>query len=562
MMHFFPKPYPDELLYSVLARYSKEVGNIKTISNIEDMFGSRNVIASPELPGKLDMLLLNIPDNRLTSDYIIQKHTMFPYIASFLPENRAREISTLMKNGQVSLIYNKSGLISSCSFTQNRQFRYCPKCMKEDILNFGEMYWRRLHQITGVWVCSKHKVPLLNSSVYMRGAYRQSFIAANEENCVSNEGIGFSSDTAEKLLMIAEDVEQILTREFTFQNVDKHKFLYMQKLIDLRYANLNGMIHQKRLRNEMLEFWGEEVLRYLQCPIESDKDCSWLNTLVRENSIPSQPIRHILICRFLGINIIELLGYRDSFLNHKDSWEEKLLSLVNEGLSIREIAKTIDSTPKTVRKYMDKFGIEQCWINNGGGKYIKTPFTQTSEFAERRDDSRERWLQLIKENPNLSRNKLKKLDETLYTRLYRYDKEWLEVHSPSIKMTRQSYWDMKDAELLPKVFAVVNDMYCGKPERILWTTVGGKLGIGGWFSKRKDKMPQVSAFLEKRVETLQEFQLRKLKWAIGELEKEGVMITKWKLLEKAGVKQRYVSDINDRVREMLNDKGYDTNLLD
>nr|WP_294487050.1 TnsD family Tn7-like transposition protein [uncultured Anaerosporobacter sp.] len=562
MMHYFPKPYPDELLYSVLARYSKEAGNINTISNIEDMFGSRNVISSPELPGKIDMLISSLPDYQYTSDYFIHTHTMFPYISSFLPEDRAREVSALMKEGHVSLIYNKSGLISSCSINQNRQFRFCPECMKEDILNLGETYWHRLHQITEVLICPKHKVPLHKSRVLMRGAYRQSFIAADDENCISNEAIGFSPEASEKLFMISENVQQVLMREFTYQNVNEHKFLYMQKLIDLRYANLNGMIHQKRLRNAMLGFWGEEVLRYLQCPIEPDKDCSWLNSLVRENSIPAQPIRHLLLCRFLGMDIAELLDYQDGGQNHKDIWEDKLLSLVNKGLSIREIAKIIDSTPKTVRKYMDKFGIEQFWINNGGGKYIKIPFTQTPEFVERRDDAREKWLQLIKENPDLSRNKVKKLDETLYTRLYRYDKEWVYAHSPTTKASRQSYWETKDAELLPKVIAVVDDMYCGKPERILWTNVGGKLGIGGWFTKRKDKMPQVRAFLEKRVETLQEFQIRKLKWAIDELEMEGETATKWKLLEKAGVKPRYISDIRKEVGRILEEKGCDSSLLD
>lgn len=562
MMHFFPTPYPDELLYSVLARYCKQSGNVDSIYNIDDLFGSRNVVASPELPGKLDMLVSNLPDYQYTSEYFIQKHTMFPYVASFLPEDRAREISALMKDGQVSLIYNKSGLISSCSINQNRQFRYCSECMKEDIKNMGETYWHRLHQITEVLICPKHKVPLHNSRVLMRGAYRQSFIAADEENCILNEAIDFSLSTTKKLIMIAEDAQQILTREFTYQNVDKHKFIYLQKLIDLKYANLNGMVHQKKLRNAMLEFWGEESLRNLQCLIESDKDCSWLNSLVRENSIPAQPIRHLLLCRFLGMDIIELLNNQDVGQKHKDLWEEKLLSLVNKGLSIREIAKIMDSTPKTVRMYMDKFGIEQFWISNGGGKYIKTSFVNTPEYTERRDKAREVWLQLTKENPDLSRNKLKKLDETLYTRLIRYDKEWVAAHSPTIKMTRQSYWETKDAELLPKVMAVVNDMSCGKPERILWTTVGGKLGIGGWFSKRKDKMPQVRAFLEKKVETLQEYQIRKLQWAIDELEMEGETLTKWKLLEKAGVKPRYISDIRREVGRILEEKGGDSSLLD
>lgn len=187
MMHYFPKPYPDELLYSVLARYSKEAGNIKSISNIDDMYGSRNVISSPELPGKMNMLISNLPDNRYTADYFIKEHTLFPYVASFLPESRAREVYNLMKDGEASLIYNKSGYISSGEITQNRTFRFCPECFKEDIRNYTEVYWHRIHQITEVWVCPQHKLPLQDSTVSMRGSYRQSFAPANEDNCISSD---------------------------------------------------------------------------------------------------------------------------------------------------------------------------------------------------------------------------------------------------------------------------------------------------------------------------------------------------------------------------------------
>jgi nuclear transport factor 2 (NTF2) superfamily protein len=168
---------------------------------------------------------------------------------------------------------------------------------------------------------------------------------------------------------------------------------------------------------------------------------------------------------------------------------------------------------------------------------------------------------LIKENPDLSRNKLRKVNETLYYRLTRYDKEWVDAHSPIIRFTRQPYWEIKDAELLPKVIAVVNEMYSGKPERVLWNTVGGKLGIGGWFVKRKDKMQKVKAFLDEKVETLQEFQLRKLEWAIDELIKEGASVTKWNLLEKAGIKERYIANNYTRIKEILLRYGINIDLL-
>ena len=115
--------------------------------------------------------------------------------------------------------------------------------------------------------------------------------------------------------------------------------------------------------------------------------------------------------------------------------------------------------------------------------------------------------------------------------------------------------------MLPQVKEVVSKMQDGKPERIRWTTIGGKLGINGWFSKRKDKLPKVKAYLDPIEETLQDFHIRKIKWAIEELESEGESISKWKLIEKSGVNVRYIADIKDRVRHLLSEKGYDEDLL-
>ena len=102
----------------------------------------------------------------------------------------------------------------------------------------------------------------------------------------------------------------------------------------------------------------------------------------------------------------------------------------------------------------------------------------------------------------------------------------------------------------------------GKPERIIWTSVGGRLGINGWFSKRKDKLPQVKAYLDAEQETLQDFRVRKIKWVMEALESEGVNISKWKLIEKSGVNLRYIAEIKDKVGQVLKESGYDEDLLD
>lgn len=338
----------------------------------------------------------------------------------------------------------------------------------------------------------------------------------------------------------------------------------MEKLIEKGFANLNTMVHQKKLRKSIYEFWGEEVLNLLQSPINLNKDCLWLSSLIRDNKITSQPIRHLLVTRTLGIKTIDLLDNKliNIEKDHKEQWDDKLIELSKQGLSIREIAKELDSTPKTIRKNIDRLGIEPFWKYNGGGMFIYKDYKDTDDFKIRQKTARVKWLDLMKKNPKLSRNNLRKIDEGVYTWLIRNDSEWLNNNVPTIKNKYKPIdWNQRDEELLPQVKEIVIRMQEGNPERVLWTTIGGKLGINGWFSKRKDKLPKVKAYLDSIEETLEDFHIRKIKWAIDELENEGLIITKWKVIEKSGVNVRYIADIKDKVSQVLREKGYDENLL-
>lgn len=560
-MFFFPNPYSDELLYSALARYCVQSGNISSIKNFEDIFGSRKIIASVELPGNLESIVSNLPANsKYSSEYFIYNNTLFPYIASFLPEMRAKEVKELMKKGQSSSTYSKAGYISG-NITQNRKFKFCTECMKEDLQNYGEMFWHRIHQVTEVHVCPKHKLALCESNTPMRGNNRQSFIPATTDACCMADAVPYSNDMLEKLLWIAEDVQTILNRKFTFQSIENHKRLYLEKLINKKYANFNSMTHQKKLRKELLQFWGEDVLNLVQCPISPESDCNWLNFILRNNNAPSQPIRNILLMRFLGISIDELFQpVSVGMKSHKEVWEDKLIELANKKISLRQMAIELNSTTKTVKRYIEKLGIEPFWNDNGGRRYIIT-YKNTQEFCGRQDGSRKDWIQLLKENPKLSRNKIRKLNETLYSWLMRNDKAWLDSNSPKIRSNKDINWSKRDEELLPKVKKIIEEMQEGKPERILWTTIGGKLGNCGIFIKSKEKLPLTKEYIEQQIETLQKFHIRKILWAIDELERENKSITKWKLLEKAGVKYRYINYIYVDISEALRNKGYDENLL-
>jgi len=109
MMHFFPTPYPDEILYSVLARYSVRCGITSYQTIMESIFGKCSSRAVMEMPFNLNSLVSNLPVNcPYTADDLIYNHTLYPFFTAFLPKERAEEVKQLMLSEGGSKIYGKN----------------------------------------------------------------------------------------------------------------------------------------------------------------------------------------------------------------------------------------------------------------------------------------------------------------------------------------------------------------------------------------------------------------------------------------------------------------------
>lgn len=549
-MNFFPTSYPDEILYSTFARYCIRSGNVREIHNFEDLFGTRNCVASLELPTHLDALISNMPVGaKYTAEYLIYKHTLFPFVAAFIPEERAKKIIQTMRNGEGAISYNRTGLLS---ITLNRYFRFCPQCFREDVEIYGEPYWHRLHQVTGVYICPKHKNPLHNSIQLIRAGNRQRFIGASHENCKVDEEITYSKDLTKKMLWMAEDVQVLLNNQFEFKEPEWFRSQFRVKLVEKGYARMNNYIHQKRLKQDFINFYGEEYLNLVQSPLTMNSK-GWLPDLVRKNDRTTYAIRYLLLTRFLDIPIADLfntkLGTSDEGENtidaYQELWDQRLIELSQSGLSIRAIANILESSTKTIRKAIDRLEIEEFWKFNGGGKYLHNKFTDTEEFKIKRKELRARWIELHSLYPDKSSNQMRKDNDGVYAWLKKYDSEWIEKHYRRIdNKVNPVNWENRDAELLPKVKEVIKDMKEGKPEQITWTSVGSKLGISGWLSKKQDKLPLIKAYLEPQIESLEEYHIRKIKWGIEELVRQGKEITLWNLVEVSGVKLKYIKRAN------------------
>lgn len=150
--YYFPRPYPDELIGSLILRACHHRGlSLKTLSVL--LVNSRRSYWPLAISGELGAIAAA---SGLDVHELLWAHTVFPYVTAFMSEldtNRlARNLIGSGTEGNAAL----TQVATQGSFGQ----RYCVECVKEDEIQFGEAYWHREHNLPFVVVCWKHNIPL------------------------------------------------------------------------------------------------------------------------------------------------------------------------------------------------------------------------------------------------------------------------------------------------------------------------------------------------------------------------------------------------------------------
>ena len=317
MIAFFPDPYPDELLYSICARYSDRMqyGN-KEYTN-QELFGSRGITTSVDLPSHLSYLLSVLPSGHCyTVDRLIDAHTLLPFYSPFLPFERVNRIREDMQTGNSSALHKCSGITPSSVRSPN-WFRFCPLCTEEDEKQFGERYWHRLHQITGVEVCPIHNIFLENSNAPARNRrYSRNYLSAEQTIQVTvPRSLDLSNYSHQFLLKIARDVAWLLSQRNLVPGLQCLRNRYLKVLFNQGYATYNGIVHGFSLIDAFKSFYSHSLLEQLQCQLDKPSDCTWLYRLVKpyKNIKVNHPLRHLLLIQFLGHTAEEFFNLVEEF---------------------------------------------------------------------------------------------------------------------------------------------------------------------------------------------------------------------------------------------------------
>lgn len=336
MIGFFPTPYPDELLYSVLSRYYDKSGYTFYVFAAEDLFVSKTVRPDIEFLNQYTDDALAALTNNMSIEDVIMEHTMFPYYARFLPYDKrknALEALRLMKTNYrnlMSIPKNKEGL--------HRYLRYCPICAKDDRKEYGEAYWHRNHQIMDVDICPIHLCRLLNSDVVISGKTSPALISA-EVSIVHNYDALLSENNTE--IAVARYINDVFQESVdTNFDITIGDFLH-SRMESTRYLSVRGEQRNIALLcNDFFEYYKELKRSRLTERWQIEKVLS--NHVYTTYDV-------CLLAMFLNISVHDLTNMSLPEKSQAQIFDERVNNLRKQGLSYPEIARILNAPLETVK---------------------------------------------------------------------------------------------------------------------------------------------------------------------------------------------------------------------
>ena len=319
----FPHPYPDELIYSILARYSVRAGYSQYIFVAEDLFQRRSLRPNFEyLPALKDEVVKELTKNRTLCEVILN-HTMFPYYCRFLPIDRKRKaINSLVK---MDSNYHDVTLYPKCK--ESKTMRYCPLCVSKDRNDYGETYWHRIHQINELSICPLHYCYLADTSFIISGKVSPDLTPAE---IVIPDNLRINYCENERLRLFADYVYKVFMLPVKMDNDCGAAYAIKIKTENTKYRSPRGEICRiTALYKDFVNFY---------CGVINDLPKQWqIHKVITGQRYDFWEV--CLLCFFLNISINELGEVEKEERESQEIFDDKIAELHNKGYSYPKIAE-------------------------------------------------------------------------------------------------------------------------------------------------------------------------------------------------------------------------------
>ncbi|WP_051428343.1 TnsD family Tn7-like transposition protein [Bacillus sp. J33] len=606
-MIFFPCLYEDELFYSVLARYHQYSGNENSKITMEEVFGSSTLCAATTLPSNFRKLVRRLPIPESYSDQqLINNHTFLPYFAPFIPNERYQELKLMMSESDGKFIYMKIGIPAS-KIKSPDYLRYCLECVETEKALHGECFWHRVHQAEGVVVCPKHGCYLTDSDVPYSERKNKHDLASLGKSVHLDKVSSSQDDSVQfkHRFFISEQTFYLLNNLIKPFGLENLRRFYIARLKQQGFATISGRIKWVDLIPKFNQFYGVSLLKELKCYISETDEDTWLHKVLRKPKVSCHPLRHILLLGFLGETILSLQQQINSDFEPFGSgpwpclnraaehfkkpvvisckitndfkmkvpvgtftctcgfvysrrgpdkkeddlykigriktfgpvWEQKLAELSTQDLSLRKKAEILGVDPMTVKNKLN----------------IKEQLTENNSVNPLLEGYRKEWSLLIKNNGDKTVTELRSLNPSVYLWLYRNDERWLKEHSPKARVSKVKNlnqrvdWESRDKDVAEQVELIAKEIINGAGEvtRVSKNEIGRRISTLSLtsFINYIDRLPKTREALEKHVESIEQFQIRRIKYFIGELKKSKASLSEWEVIRAAGLKSEFADKL-------------------
>lgn len=334
MITYFPEVYPDELLYSQLARCYVKAGYPAYIYMAEDFFQDKKARPDIEFINTFTPVALRIVAKETPIEDIVMKHTMFPYYGRFISKERRNKAYQAL----IGMRGNYNNLLPKVKNCQKKFLRYCPLCAKADRDKFGETFWHRNHQITGINICQIHRCYLKSSEVVISAKASPILHYA--------EGIIPQKDNVE---LVQNDIEYELTEYVAavFQSdldmdsdVCIGEFLH-SRMIGTKYCSARG-------KKRYMELLHRDFISYYEKLPENRITELWQLQKIFTND-RSNFVDVCLLAYFLKVPVDNLVNMKVPDVPQDEIFDTEIKRLHDKGLKYPEIAKRLGMSYDSVK---------------------------------------------------------------------------------------------------------------------------------------------------------------------------------------------------------------------
>ncbi|WP_407829444.1 TnsD family Tn7-like transposition protein [Shewanella algae] len=498
----FPKPYPEELLYSTIARAGVHDGETSPKQLLDQVFSNRKVIATVDLPSHVQSIAQQYPENsELNTDFLIAQHTLLPIYAPFMPPERVLKLRQWMTKRSQGAAHLASGIAASRVKSKTKLY-VCKQCLVDQQSNYGERYLHRLWQVPLVKSCPNHGM-LNSTNIELDGEHRHTFIpiesakALDEHPCKSQDKI------------FAEQCDCLFQSSSEGTSFAQWSLFYKQ--LAGKFRRLNGTrIDHSRIREAVIGFWGKKWLEDAGL-YPAETETSWLKSLLRKHRKSFSFAEHIIVVTALT------------------DGQMSILDAIKAAAAIRP--------------------------EPASGSYRATKY-EIDEGISLTTDQKQ-WLTLLKDRtPKDARQR----NKALYARLYRNHHDWLmaidlEFHKETKAINHRVDWSQRDRqyarELKHIIEGLADDLNAPHLSR---TYLIHQLNQRATVEKNLSRLPRCALLLSLHSESTTEYQARRLTRAYLAMKENHQEIKRWSLLREAGLSDERMTDlVSELLKEILSE---------